>query len=473
MKKLFIKNIEACYTLNQNSFWKAVIVLCFAMFSACEDFVEVDPPKTEFVGEVVFEEPGTAYAALSAVYTKVKDDGLLDGSTSGVGFLMGIYADELDFFGTFAGTQASFYNNALIPTDGSTDGIWSNAYNVIYDTNAIIEGVNNSSGLSIEDKNQIKGEALFFRACIHFYLANLFGDIPYITTTNYQINTTVSKTPIQEVNDLVVIDLLESKSILTDSYITGERVRVNRGAASAFLARVYLYMQEWDLANAESTSIISNVAQYTLLSDLNTMFLKESTEAILQLKPTNEGDATNEGFYILLNAPPLTQALSNQVVNAFEAGDNRISSWTDTVTDITGTWYFPFKYKQRINTGNSTEYSIVLRLAEQYLIRAEARTQLGDIAGAQADLNTIRNRAGLANTTAATTNDLIDAILQERRVELFTEFGHRFFDLKRLGLLDTVLDSVKPGWDSTDALLPIPESELLVNPNLLPQNPGY
>ena len=115
----------------------------------------------------------------------------------------------------------------------------------------------------------------------------------------------------------------------------------------------------------------------------------------------------------------------------------------------------------------------MLRLSEQYLIRAEARARQGDLIGAKDDLNVIRNAAGLGNTTVATDVAIIDAVLRERRVELFTEYGHRFFDLKRYGKVDSILSVVKPGWDATDILLPLPETELLVNPNLLPQNPGY
>ena len=84
----------------------------------------------------------------------------------------------------------------------------------------------------------------------------------------------------------------------------------------------------------------------------------------------------------------------------------------------------------------------------------------------------MRNTAGLSDTPAITADEIIAAVLQERRFELFTEYGHRFFDLKRSGALDTVLPLVKSGWNSTDQLWPIPETELLANPNLT-QNPGY
>jgi starch-binding outer membrane protein, SusD/RagB family len=119
---------------------------------------------------------------------------------------------------------------------------------------------------------------------------------------------------------------------------------------------------------------------------------------------------------------------------------------------------------------------MVLRLAEQYLIRAEARIHLKKFTGpgsAEADLNIIRNRAGLPNTTSATDTELLRALEQERRIELFTEWGHRFFDLRRLGRLDAVMATVKPNLNSYNGLLPIPQTEILNNINLRPQNSGY
>ena len=98
---------------------------------------------------------------------------------------------------------------------------------------------------------------------------------------------------------------------------------------------------------------------------------------------------------------------------------------------------------------------------------------LGNILGGQQDLNVIRIRAGLAETTASTTTELTAAILHERRFEFFTEQSHRWFDLKRTGKAAETLSGLKIGWRNTDLLLPIPEKELQLNKNLLPQNPGY
>jgi hypothetical protein len=112
-------------------------------------------------------------------------------------------------------------------------------------------------------------------------------------------------------------------------------------------------------------------------------------------------------------------------------------------------------------------------MAEQYLIRAEARAHQGDLIGAKEDLNKTRNLAGLQDSNAATATAIITEVLQERRREFFTEFGNRFFDLKRTAGLDATLSPIKSQWETTDRLLPLPETELLLNPNLAPQNANY
>jgi hypothetical protein len=165
--------------------------------------------------------------------------------------------------------------------------------------------------------------------------------------------------------------------------------------------------------------------------------------------------------------------LSAALINDFELGDQRKEQWVKSVSNGTETWFHTNKYKEKSSTSGSVEYSILFRLAEQYLIRAEARVQQGDLIGAKEDLNKIRITAGLAETTASSQQDILSAILKENRVEFFTELGHRFFDLKRANKLNEVLTPIKPGWTSTDNLMPLPESELSLNPNLKPQNPGY
>ncbi len=115
---------------------------------------------------------------------------------------------------------------------------------------------------------------------------------------------------------------------------------------------------------------------------------------------------------------------------------------------------------------------MVFRLAEQYLIHAEAAAQLGNLGTAIADLNTVRARAGLGATTATGQADVLAAIMHERQVELFCEWGNRWFDLNRTGTAGTVLNAEKGGFQSYMALYPVPLTQIQANP-LLRQNQGY
>ncbi len=165
-------------------------------------------------------------------------------------------------------------------------------------------------------------------------------------------------------------------------------------------------------------------------------------------------------------------------MNSFEPGDQRRSNWVDSVIVGSTTYYYPYKYKIGLVNTPTAEYSTILRLGEQYLIRAEAKAQQGNIQGASADLDAIRTRAGLADTAANTQADLLTAIQHERQVELFTEWGHRWLDLKRTGAVDAVMGTggacaAKGGtWNTNWQLYPIPLSELQANPNIK-QNQGY
>jgi hypothetical protein len=150
---------------------------------------------------------------------------------------------------------------------------------------------------------------------------------------------------------------------------------------------------------------------------------------------------------------------------------------TNTVTaDSTVTTYrFPYKYKNRAANTSSPENLIALRIAEQYLIRAESRAyqdKLTGVGSAVEDINAIRNRSGLPNVTATQFDDILGAVYLERRHEMFFENGDRFMDLKRTGLIQTVMSVSKSTWLKTAALLPIPFNEITYDGNLK-QNDGY
>lgn len=440
---------------------------------SCDSFVEVDLPKSQLTNTAVFEDYATADAALTDIYANIRDNSMLSGSGYGISNQLGNYADELTSNQNPNITSLPFYNNALLPSNSIVAGYWNSAYNQIYAANAIIESTQQSTALSQEQKKYLTGQALFIRALLHFYLLNIFGDLPYITATDYKNNSTVTRMPVKKIYEDIIADMENAIIFLPISYDDSQRIRPDRVAAKAMLARIYLYNQSYPEAANMASAVLNEAASYSL-EDVDTVFLLNSKETIWQLQSGVSGANTLEAsFFVFTSGPPSQVSLSSQLVSSFGPDDLRKASWIKEITDDTTIWYHAYKYKENNTTSVSKEYSIVLRLAEQYLIRSEARAQQGDLIGAAEDLNKIRHRAGLNDSPATTREEILIAILQERRWEFFTERGHRFFDLKRMGQIDSTLSGVKAGWNTTDDLFPIPQTELSTNPNLRPQNPGY
>jgi len=460
----------------KNKFYrnKLSILLTALVLNACADFIEIDTPRTELVTQAVFAGDASATAAIRGIYSLMMTNTSF--TRGAMEEFTGIAGDEFINYARRA-DQQQFYQNSLTPKNGDVFGtFWREAYKYISNANVILEGVANSTGMSAEGKNQIAGEAKFIRAFCHFYLANLFGDIPYITTSDYNLNAIATRMPYQQVLAEIEVDLLEAKAQLQEGFTKSndERIQPNRTTATALLARLYLYQQNWQQAETMSAQVIENTS-YSLLTDLNKVFLANSQETIWQLKPAIPGTNSPQGqLFILTNAPngfSRRISITPELSSTFEANDTRKIKWIKTFTNANASWDYVFKYKVG-NTSTLTEYAMIFRLAEQYLIRAEARAQLDKITEAKADLNIIRTRAGLPNTPANNKAELLTAIMHERQVEFFGEFGHRWLDLKRTALADQVLSPLKPQWQATDVLFPIPESEILLNPNLT-QNPGY
>ncbi|MGV3460259.1 MAG: RagB/SusD family nutrient uptake outer membrane protein [Flavobacterium sp.] len=449
-----------------------LLLVMIGFFSSCEDFTEIDQPDSQLTGETVFNNVETAEAALANIYLKLSNEVLVCGNSKGISILLGSYADELQTYNTGLGEYQFFLNN-LVPTTPEVKTIWNGCYNLIYAANAVKEGVGNSTGINAEAKNRLIGEALFIRAYIHFYLLNLYGEIPYVTTTDYVTNASIEKLPQTQVYQLMIEDLEEAKLLMPATNPSILKVRPGIDAVRSLLARIHLYQGSWENAEIEATAVIDS-GNYIWVESLDNVFLKNSTGTIWQIMPGQDGLPTQEGqSFVFTSAPPPNRALNQNLVDSFEPTDLRKQIWIGNVTDNGQTWYYAYKYKQSASSTESSEYSILFRLEELYLIRAEARVHLGSIDTAKEDINKIRNRASLINVTTNNDEELLEVITQERRLELFCELGHRFFDLRRTGTINPVLTLSKPGWNSTDILLPKPESELLLNPNLLPQNPGY
>lgn len=449
---------------------------------SCQDFLEVYPRST-VVGANAFKSDETAEAVGISLYSTLNASGFSNGSSSGIAFLTGLSSDELINYSSTGVTQAyqQFNSNMLTPHNIFIPGLWEQPYKLIYQANVLLQGIEDNKAVSAGLKDILTGEARFMRAFSHFYLVNLFGDIPLVLTTNYQVNSSLSKSPATDVYSQIITDLKFAQSLLPTDYefAGGTRIRVNKWAATAFLARVYLYTGDWVDAEAQASAVIDQQELYRLPDDLNTVFLKDSEEAIWQLARYSGNTQVNayEGRIFTVLEQPSLAALSGDLFGAFEPGDKRAADWVGRAESDEHTYYYASKYKSLTDLP-VTEYSMVLRLGEQYLVRAEARARQGKLIEAAADLNAIRSRAGLSmvadEETLATKEALLLAIEQERRLELFTEWGHRWFDLKRTNRADAVLSPIKPHWTPTAVLYPIPENQLLNNPGMTDgQNEGY
>ena len=461
---------------------KIFFLLACVNFISCKKFLEIGSPPDQVVASYVYSDNTNAIAAVTGLYASINSERIISQGDNGISIQCGLNADEI-----------SLYNGIpyLVPyTNGYvTSSYWTYLYTYIYRANAAIEGLENGSLPSIV-KQQLIGEMLFFRSFLYFYLVNLYGDVPLAISTDYKINGIEKRQPISKVYDQLISDLLRSLDLLSDNYVgddvltpSNERIRPNKWAATALLARVYLYANKYSEAGQFSTMVIDHGALYDTVS-LNEVFLMNSKEAIWQLfpiDPSNRYQNTLDAPFLLFDQLPDAGhpfCASPELLTSLDSLDERRRDWLKPVTDsATGDVYWFFqKYKKSLTTDTRTEYIMVIRLAEMYLIRAESNVQNGDLAGGRHDINVIRHRARLNDITSNDKDELLGLILKERQAELFMEWGHRWFDLKRTNKIDEVMKVSCPRkggiWESYKQLYPIPSDDIRINPNLK-QNPGY
>lgn len=435
--------------------------------TSCDDMLEVDLPSNELSSVTIYASDPTAEAAVNGIYNSMVTYAFYGSLHADFGQT----SDEL-----FLKTQlANVYTSNEIPVnDGDTGSMWTSFYKTIFNANSVIEGISGSNTLTASKTPRWIAEAKFLRAYCYFYMTNIWGDVPLILTTNVDQTSLAPRTSQTEIYNQIVLDLTEASSDLPVNYTNynSQRIRATKWAAEALLARVNLYLGKWSEASTHASAVISQTANYKMITGLtstNSPFIADNNEAIWQI-PYFTTAYSYEGAALFSTAGTYLLRKGNTL---FETGDARKTNWTISVAASDGVMYLaPRKYKNAYVTA-PVERSTVLRLAELYLIRAEARVKSNDITGAQEDINVIRNRALLPSTTLTDPTQLLALIALERERELFAEFGHRWFDLKRTGTIDQVLGAIAgKTWTSTDSLFPIPETAIRSNP-FLTQNSGY
>lgn len=475
------------------------LVLSVSGLSSCKKLIEIDGPVSNVSSKDVYNNDATAIGAITSLYVNLSNGSPVGAQEiSGLSGIAGLSADELDYYYGGMDELSVYYRNGLTSLNVG-NGFWGTTYQRLYVVNAALEGLGSSSGLTPLVKQHLMGEAYFMRAFYYFYLVNLYGDVPLVLSTDYKVNAVIKRTAKALVYDQIVTDLKAAQGLLGSGYLKGdgikeyapgseERVRPNKWAATALLARTYLFMERWGDAEAAASLVLSNHTQFELEA-LENVFLKNNREAIWQLQPTSSGFNTQEAevFVISAGGPGGGNSfyLSNELLKDFETRDRRKDNWVGSVHANSTIYYYPYKYKIKRSEMTDVpiiEYSTVMRFAELYLIRSESRARLGELSNAISDIDQIRNRAGLPLVKDTNPNinqeDLVTLILKEKRIELFTEWGHRWLDLKRTGKVDEVMAKVTPkksngaAWKSNQQYYPIYIEELQSNPSLT-QTVGY
>lgn len=452
------------------------------VMTSCEDYLEVDTPNYKIDSKTVFANDQTARSALQGVFNQLFNTSFANGGSQSVSFIAALSADTYALTST---TQdlVEYHQNQISSDNNYNLILWSGAYNIIYQTNALLKGVKGNSLLSNELVHQIEGSSKFIRAFTYFYLVNLYGEVPLILDTDYEQNALAIRTSTDTVYAQILEDLKDSAVLLGKNYPEGDRTQPNRFAALALLARINLFLGNWAEAENYSSQVIEASTYYEILDDPNQVFLANSREAIWQISPIGWGNSfthTRDGNLLIktptsYNPVVLSESFLKIFTNPY---DKRYESWVSPFVNEEDTLYSPYKYKVQYDAsgGSISEYSMVLRLAEQYLIRAEARTRMGAIPGAIEDINKIKYRAGIPIIDESqyniTESKLLEEILLERRRELFSEWGHRWFDLQRFDISEILENKDNSHWTISSNLFPIPSDDRMKNPNLT-QNTGY
>lgn len=469
-----------------------IVLTLIILFTSCEKIVEVDAPQDFLISNTIFDSDETATAAMTGLYASMMKTNL--SLPYSIALYSGLYGDELEYKQTNLALIAIF-KYGLMPKDALTNNIWNNAYNYIYQANSIIQGISKSTKLSEAVKKQLLGESLFVRSFWYYYLITFYGPVPLVLSTDYSETTKLSRAAEENVRTSIINDLLKAKELLSIKYVSNnsiaessERLRPNTYVASALLARIHLLNKNWQSAVVEATRVLDNNA-YDLVELIN-VFKRNSKEVLWQLElptATRVNNSYEANYFQLVTRPSpvnanLSSTLPSDLVSLFTIKDKRRSTWIGVYNDNSNNptqYFFPSKLKKKV--APIDEYTAPFRLAEIFLIRAEARAQLGLLPDAINDTDKIRGRAGLELLKDIMPNipakDLLDSIATERRRELFCEWAIRWSDIRRSGesedLLRLIASRKGVSWNSTKALWPIPLNEVLNSANNIKQNEGY
>lgn len=385
----------------------------------------------------------------------------------------------------------------------ATLGLWNDAYSTIARANNVINKIDEGftePGVSQEQLDQLKGECLFLRAISHWDLVRAYSQpyaagngnmgVPVVLLTE---NAYPSRNTVGEVYDRVVMDLKEAITLLpVANPRNNDGAWATSWAATALLSKVYLYMGQWQLAADKATDVIANggftlftPAKYTTWDNGGYWGSGGKGDEIIFQVDGSQGNTDNgfwEALSYLVNPDGYGDiATSQDLLDLYDVNDVRGDLFIQPAAHPTFSW--TLKYPGRLGAVPPIDFNTpVLRLAEMYLIRAEAILNGASITGVTArnDYNALRTKRGLG---AAGTSPSLDDIYKERRRELCFE-GNELFDLARTqrslvridfnGSQRKDVPFIVGGTAIENYLwaMPIPQGECDANVNMI-QNPEY
>lgn len=465
---------------------KYIIISTFLLLhlNACTDgFLNINPEQSVSEERAV-RDINTLQTAVNGIYSQLQDD-YYYGRTAIV--IPDLMADNLYLSLRNTGRYLSYHNFKVREQDSYAEGLWNQGYEVVVNATRAIQG---GEKLELtEDQqnraNQLIGEAYALRALSHFDLLRFFSQ-PYNFTTDASqpgipIITEVEAEPqfpsrntVNEGYTQVIEDLNQALALMTENKADGT---ISINAAKALLARVYLYKEDYEAAAQLASEVIES-GEYSLLpaENYNDLWSEDfNAESIFEVVNTlsdNSGSNTIGHFF---DPAGYADALATEDLYAlYDDEDVRKSAIVRGEKEGAES---DALFIEKFPRGASHDDNIrILRLAELYLIRAEASAKDSGEQQALADLNTIvKQRNPEANDIVATGQELIDRILLERRLEMAFE-GHRLFDLNR-NKMDVPIDQgeavFEASYPNERFILPIPLMEINANPQIKPQNPGY
>ena len=428
------------------------ILLVAAVFAvSCAELDDLSP-RNSIPTENAIIDRASATAAMNGVYSDLQDATLaFDGWLA----LSQYFSDECDFTGTFP-TRLEFGNLNVFPANGTMAAVFTDLYEVINRANnviALVPGVEDEN-FATDERNDFIAQARFIRAQCYLHLVTLWQEVPLVLTPTSEVGDVlnVAKSGTSEIYSQIIEDFTFAEANLADA--TGPVV-ASVQAASAFLARVALYQGDWGTARAKAEQVLGSSYDLTVEPYLGDQIYS------LSFSPT---DGNNLGFFYGPAEFGGRHSIepSQTLINAYEVGDIRFAASIDVSSASVP---FGVKYPSfaAANAGAATDPIFFIRSAEMVLVIAEAAAELGDFDTANRWFNQVRLRAGLDPLILDSSN-YVDAILQERFVELAMEGPHRLIDVRRKG---KALELFGPlGYEACDSVWPLPQRDIDRNTSL-------